>query len=164
MHVAYFNVHHQFEERWKASEIDYSIIKPPAVFSGFLDMMDMAKRGQLFTIGKGDKRTNPVYEVDLANECINSIKERNATMEIGGKTIYTRRQLNGIIQSEVCPAKKTRNVPLWLFTSFLPILKVFRRNMYDKFAFFLAVLQEDTIAPQIGEMKFEDYIRLKNRG
>lgn len=35
--------------------------------------------------------------------------------------------------------------------------------MHDKFAFFSAVIQEDTIAPQVGEMKFEDYIQLKNK-
>ena len=117
---------------------------------------------QLFNIGEGDKRTNPVYEVDLANECVDSIKDVNLTKEIGGATIYTRRQLNEIIQREVCPTKKTKDIPLWIFKYLLPILKVFKKNMYDKFAFFLAVMQEDTIAPQVGEMKFEDYIKLKN--
>jgi uncharacterized protein YbjT (DUF2867 family) len=163
LRLEYFRVHHEFEERLKASGINYSIIKPPAIFSGFLDMIDMAKKGQLITIGKGDKRTNPIYEVDLANECVDSIKDKNVTKEIGGKTIYTRRQLNEIIQNEVCSTKKTKTVPLWLFKLSLPMLKIFKRNMYDKFAFFTVVMQEDTIAPQIGQMKFEDYIRQKNK-
>ena len=163
LHLEYFRVHHEFAERLKTSGINYSIIKPPAIFSGFLDMIDMAKKGQLFNIGKGDKKTNPVYEVDLANECIDSIKDENVTKEIGGKTIYTRRQLNEIIQKEVCSTKRTKNIPLWLFKFSLPMLKVFKKNMYDKFAFFTAVMQEDTIAPQVGETKFEDYIKLKNK-
>lgn len=161
LHLEYFRVHHEFEERLKASGINYSIIKPPAIFSGFLDMIDLAKKGQLFNIGKGDKRTNPVYEVDLANECVNSIKDENVVKEIGGKTVYTRRELNEIIQKEVCPAKSTKNVPLWAFNFSLPVLKVLKRNMYDKFAFFIAVMQEDIIAPQVGQMKFEDYIKMK---
>lgn len=163
LHLAYFRVHHEFAERLKVSGINYSIIKPPAIFSSFLDMVDMAKKGYLFTIGKGDKQTNPVYEGDLANECIGAIKEENVTKEIGGETIYTRRQLNDIIQKEVCPTKSTKNIPLWLFKVTLPILRVLARNMYDKFAFFAAVLQEDTIAPQVGQMKFEEYMRLKNK-
>lgn len=163
LHLEYFRVHHEFAERLKTSGINYSIIKPPAIFSSFLDMIDLAKKGQLFNIGKGNKKTNPVYEVDLANECVSSIKNENVTKEIGGKTIYTRRQLNEIIQKEVCPAKKTKNIPLWIFKFLLPILKVFKKNMYDKFAFFTAVMQEDTIAPKVGEMKFEDYIKLKNK-
>ena len=163
LHLEYFRVHHEFSERLKASGINYSIIKPPAIFSGFVDMMEMAKKGQLFNIGKGDKKTNPIYEVDLAVECVNSIKDENVTKEIGGKTIYRRRQLNDIIQHEVCPNKKTKNVPLWLFKCSLPMLKVFKRNMCDKFAFFTAVMEEDTIAPQVGQMKFEDYVKMKNK-
>jgi uncharacterized protein YbjT (DUF2867 family) len=163
LHVEYFRTHHQFAERLKQSGIDYSIIKPPAIFSGFLDMITMAKKGQLINIGKGDKKTNPVYEGDLARECVNSIKDKNVTLEIGGKTIYTRRQLNEIIQKEVNPAKRVRNIPLWLFKLLLPILKFVKKNMYDKFAFFTAVIQQDTIAPLVGEMRFEDYIKLKNK-
>lgn len=161
LHLEYFRVHHEFEERLKASGINYSIIKPPAIFSGFLDMIDLAKKGQLFNIGKGDKRTNPVYEVDLANECVNSIKDEKMVKEIGGKTVYTRRELNEIIQKAVCPAKSTKNIPLWAFNFSLPVLKVLKRNMYDKFVFFIAVMQEDIIAPQVGQMKFEDYIKMK---
>ena len=40
-------------------------------------------------------------------------------------------------------------------------MKLFNKNMYDKFSFFTAVMQEDTIAPQVGQMKFEDYIKMK---
>jgi uncharacterized protein YbjT (DUF2867 family) len=163
LHLEYFRVHHEFEQRLKASGINYSIIKPPAIFSSFLDMISLAKKGLLFTIGKGDKQTNPVYEVDLANVCVSSIEEDNVVKEIGGKTIYTRRQLNEIIQQEVWPGKKTKSVPLWLFKISLPMLKVFKKNMYDKFAFFTAVMQADTIAPQVGQMSFEDYIKMKNK-
>lgn len=128
LHLEYFRVHHEFAERLKISGINYSIIKPPAIFCGFLDMIDLAKRGQLFTIGKGDKKTNPVYEVDLANECVDSIKNENVTKEIGGKTIYTRRQLNEIIQKEVCPKKKTKKIPLWVFRFSVLFLKVFKKK------------------------------------
>jgi uncharacterized protein YbjT (DUF2867 family) len=163
IHLEYFRVHHEFSQRLKSSGLNYSIIKPPALFSGYLDMIGMAKKGQLFNIGKGDKKTNPISEVDLAIECINSIKDDNVTKEIGGKTIYTRRQLNEIIQKEVCPTRNTKNIPLWLFKFSLPLLKLFNKNMYDKFAFFFAVMQEDTIAPQVGETNFENYIKLKNK-
>jgi len=163
LHLEYFRVHHEFSEKLTKSGVNYSIIKPPAIFSGFLDMIEMAKKGRLFNIGKGDKRTNPIYEADLAKACIASIKDDNVIQEIGGRTIYTRRQLNEIIQMEINPTKRTKSVPLWFFKFLLPLLKVFNKNMYDKFAFFSAVMQQDTIAPQVGEMKFEDYIKLKNK-
>jgi uncharacterized protein YbjT (DUF2867 family) len=161
LHLEYFRVHHEFSQRLIASGINYTIIKPPAIFSGFIDMIDMAKKGMLFNIGSGDKKTNPIYELDLAIECVKSISEDNIIKEIGGKSIYTRKQLYDIIQKEVCPSKSVKHVPLWLYKLSLPLIKYTNKNLYDKLAFFAAVIQEDTIAPQIGPMKFEDYVKLK---
>jgi uncharacterized protein YbjT (DUF2867 family) len=157
-HLEYFYVHHQFSERLKLSGIDYSIIKPPALFSGFLDMIDMAKKGRLVNIGKGDKKTNPIYEGDVAKICIESIDQQNITIECGGKQIYTRKQINELIQKVADPSKKLINFPLWLFKLVLPLVKIFAKNLFAKFSFFTAVLEEDTIAPQFGEMGFEEYL------
>lgn len=161
LQLEYFNVHHEFSELLKSSGIDYSIIKPPAIFCAFIDMIEMSKKGQLVNIGKGDKKTNPIYEGDLAKIVIDSISQRNSTVEAGGKNIYTRKQLNQIIQNTVDKNKKVRTVPIGLLKTTLPLIKLFNKNTYDKFAFFVEVMQHDTIAPQLGEMTFEKYIELK---
>lgn len=164
LHLEYFKVHHDFAELLKKSGLDYSIIKPPAIFSAFIDIIEMAKKGQLVHIGKGDKKTNPIYEGDLAKVVVNSVNQLNCTIEAGGKTIYTRKQLNEIVQNEIKSGKKIRTVPIRLFKMTLPLIKIFSRNTYDKFAFFIEVMQNDTIAPQIGEMTFENYVKLKVKG
>ncbi len=160
-HLEYFKVHHDFSKLLKESGLDYSIIKPPALFSAFLDMMEMAKKGRLITLGKGDKKTNPIFEGDLAKITVDSIQKHNCMVEAGGETIYTRRQLNELVQAEVAPQKRMHTVPLGLFKIALPMLKWFDKNAYHKFAFFAEVMQHDTIAPQLGQMKFEDYIKRK---
>ena len=162
LHLEYFRVHHQFAEKLKSSGINYSIIKPPAIYSAFIDMIEMAQKGQLMIIGDGDKKTNPIYEGDLAKVCVDSIKTNNITIEAGGKDIYTRKQLNEIIQNTVNPNKTIRNVPAGLFNFLLPLLKIFNKNTYDKFAFFSEVMQHDTIAPPMGEMNLGEYIKMKS--
>lgn len=124
-------------------------------------MIEMAKKGQLLNIGLGDKKTNPIYEGDLAKIAVESINEPNSTIEAGGKTIYTRRQLNEIVQQTISPSKSIKNVPLGVFKCLLPILKLFNKNTFDKFAFFIEVMQHDTIAPQLGVMTFEEYVRMR---
>ena len=161
LHLEYFKVHHDFTELLKKSGLDYSIIKPPAIFSAFIDMIEMAKKGQLVNIGKGDKKTNPIYEGDLAKIVVDSINQANSTIEAGGKTIYTRKQLNEIVQYEIDKSKTIRTVPMGLFKMTLPLIKIFNKNTYDKFAFFIEVMQKDTIAPQIGALTFEKYVKLK---
>lgn len=164
LHLEYFKVYHNFSELLKKSGLDYSIIKPPAIFSAFIDMIDMAKKGQLVNIGKGDKKTNPIYEGDLAEITVDAINKQNNIIEAGGKNIYTRKQLNEIVQSEIDGQKKIRTVPIGLFKMFLPIIKLFSKNTYDKFAFFIEVMQHDTIAPQVGTKTFEDYVKQKVNG
>jgi uncharacterized protein YbjT (DUF2867 family) len=160
--LAYFKAHHDFSEKLRLSGINFSIIKPVAIFSAFIDMIEMAEKGQLINIGRGDKTTNPIYEGDLAKICVDSIKKNNVIMEAGGKNSYTRRQLNEIIQKQVNPGKTVKNIPITLFKLLLPCLKIFNKNSYDKFAFFAAVMQHHTVAaPQLGKMSFEDYVKEK---
>ena len=161
LQLAYFRVHHEFSELLIKSGIDYSIIKPPAIFSAFIDMIEMAKKGLLVQIGKGDKKTNPIYEGDLAKITVDAINKQNSVIDAGGKTIYTRRQLNEIIQHEVNGQKKIWTVPVGFVNATLPLIKLFNKNAFDKLGFFTEVMQHDTIAPQIGPMAFEDYIKLK---
>lgn len=161
LHLEYFKVHHDFSVLLQHSGIDYTIVKPPALFSAFIDMFQMAKRGMLISIGKGDKRTNPIFEGDLAKIIVDSMHEPNRIIEAGGKTIYTRKQLLEIIQYAVDRKKKIRTVPIGLFQMVLPLVKLLDKNTYDKFAFFIAVMQHDTVAPPIGEMTFETYVNLK---
>lgn len=164
LHLEYFKVHHDFSELLKKSGIDYSIVKPPAIFSAFIDMIEMAKKGQLVNIGQGDKKTNPIYEGDLAKITVDAINKQNSISAVGGKTIYTRKHLNEIVQNEINNHIKLKTIPLGLFKISLPIIKLFSKNTFDKFAFFIEVMQHDTIAPQLGTMTFEDYVKLKKNG
>lgn len=161
LHLEYFKVHQEFSEKLISSGLDYSIIKPPAIFSAFIDMIKMAKKGQLVNIGLGDKKTNPIYEGDLAKICISSFSEQKSIIEAGGKSIYTRKQLNEIVQNAINPSKSIKNIPLVIFKWLLPIIKIFDKNTFDKFAFFIEVIQHDTIAPLLGSMTFEEYIRMR---
>lgn len=161
LHLEYFKAHHDFAELLKKSGLDYSIIKPPAIFSAFIDIIELAKKGQLVHIGNGDKKTNPIYEGDLARIVVDSINQSNKTIEAGGKTIYTRKRLNEIVQFEIDRSLKIRTVPIGLLKMTLPVIKIFNKNTYDKFAFFIEVMQRDTIAPQLGELTFEKYVKLK---
>lgn len=162
--LEYFSVHHRFAESLKASGIDYAIIKPPALFSAFIDLADMAKKGLLFTMGTGDKKTNPIYEGDLAAICVQAIHQPAATIEAGGREVLTRHLINTIIQHAVNPNKKVRKLPLGLVQAGLPLLKLISPNLYDKMAFFTEVMQHDTIAPAVGETRLADYMAALQKG
>ncbi len=106
--LEYFRVHHEFSNLLIASSLNYSIIKPPAVFSAFKDLFPFAKKGQLVTLGYGDKTTNPIYEGDVATIVVDAINDFNTVIEAGGPEIHSRHEINVIIQKEIAPDKKVR--------------------------------------------------------
>lgn len=156
-HLTYFRVHDDFCNALKISGLGYAIIQPPAIMSSFLDLAKMARGGWLMTIGSGEYRTNPISEADLAKVCADTIGQPNTVIAAGGQRIYTRHEINGIIQKLTAPKKKVRRVPLWFMRSALPFWKILNRNMYDKLAFFAEVMEHDLLAPQVGEISLEDY-------
>ena len=54
----------------------------PARQPGRIFQWDLAKKGRLVTMGKGDKLTNPIYEGDLAKVCVEAIHQTNAVIEV----------------------------------------------------------------------------------
>lgn len=159
--LTYFRTHHEFSERLIQSGIDYSIVKPPALFSAFLDLMQMAQKGRLVTLGRGDKQTNPIYEGDLAKICIASIQQPFAVIEAGGPEVLSRRQINDTIQRIVNSEKKVRTIPMVIPKAMLPLLKLVSKNLYDKAAFFIDVTEHNVIAPKRGQLRLDEYVQMK---
>jgi uncharacterized protein YbjT (DUF2867 family) len=159
--LTYFKVHEDFSQKLQSSGIDFSIIKPPAIFSAFLEFEAMAKKGFVMSIGSGNAKTNPISETDLAQVCVDSISQINAVIEAGGQTIYSRKGMLEIIQNAVDPTKTVKTLPIWFVKMGLPYLKFIDKNTFDKFAFFVAVLEKDTLAPKLGKLTFEEYWKTK---
>jgi uncharacterized protein YbjT (DUF2867 family) len=161
--LEYFKVHHELSEKLKQSGLDYSIIKPPSIFSAYLDVIDMAQKGRLVNLGKGDKRTNPIYEGDLAVVCVDSIKEPNSEIEAGGREVLTRKQINEIIQQHINPSKKIPTIPTWIIRAMLPVIRITDKNLFEKFDFFVEVMQHDMIAPPVGQLTLKEYLTMKSQ-
>ncbi len=158
-HLEYFRVHEAFSNELKQSGIDYTIIKPTSLFSAYLDMIPLAKKGALFTIGKGVCKTNPIAERDVAKAAVDSLEQPNAVIEAGGPGVYTRRELAEILQQAVEPGRKVKRMPVALLRGLLPLIRIVDRNLFDKLDFFLEVMEADTVAPVSGTTRFEDFVR-----
>lgn len=156
--LRYFEVHHRLSQDLMASGLDYSIIKPPALFSVFADLIDLARKGILVTPGDGAHLTNPIYDGDLAGIIVGSIEQPNSVIEAGGVQVYSRKQINDLIQQHIDPNRRVRHVPMGLAKGSLPLMKWVDRNLYDKAAFLLAVVQHDVVAPKLGPTTLETYL------
>jgi uncharacterized protein YbjT (DUF2867 family) len=156
--LEYFRVHADFSRALSASGLDYCICKPPALFSAYAELLDLARQGRLTGIGNGKARTNPIDEGDFARVVVDQIEGSAMEVAAGGKKIYTRREVLEAIQSASGRRAKIRQVPAGVLNFFLPVLRIMDRNLHDKLAFFTAVMEADLLAPAVGERTFESYL------
>jgi uncharacterized protein YbjT (DUF2867 family) len=162
-HLSYFKTHHAAAEYVKASRMNYTIIKPVAFFSVFAELLEMAEKNRLVNIGKGDKRTNPISEHDVAMLCVDQLHQLPAEIEAGGPELFSRIGIMETIQRVANPHGRCRSVPSGLVKATLPVIRLIDRNRYDLFSFFLEVMEKDTIAPSVGKERFEPYLIEKKR-
>ena len=126
-------------------------------------MVMMARKGEIGSLGTGDKKTNPIYEGDLAKVAVQSVGQPSSVQPIGGRRIYTHLDLVQLACKAAGYSGSIRSVPFGLVNLMLPLLKLLSRNLYDKVAFLVTILAEDCIAPQIGDLALEEYFGLSSR-
>ncbi|ALI98739.1 hypothetical protein DC20_06885 [Rufibacter tibetensis] len=156
--VAYFKAHEDFTKALRKSGIPSSIIKPPALFSAFLNLLPLARKGHLASIGPGDAITNPIHEHEVAEACVQALTLPVATIELGGPVAYSRLQLVELVGKAAGKTNPIPKVPYWVVDTFLPMVRLVNRSLYEKAAFFVEVTKRDCVAPFRGKLTLEDYL------
>jgi uncharacterized protein YbjT (DUF2867 family) len=149
-------VHRNVEKELFDSGMSYTIIRPVGMFTGLLDYIRMAKNGLIVTSGKGENKTNPIHEEDLAVLCADNIEEGEEIIEAGGPEIFTRNQIAELAREAVGDAVHI-HIPEVIVEGSLPLVKMYNESFFDKLAFFNNVLTHDVVAPQYGSRKLKDY-------
>ncbi|MFC6996851.1 SDR family oxidoreductase [Rufibacter roseus] len=158
LNVAYFKAHEDFAQALQQSDIPATIVKPPALFSAFLNLLPMARKGKLASVGPGDCLTNPIHEHEVAEACVASLTQPETIIELGGPVSYSRLELVKLVGKSVKRWGKVKIIPYWVAASVLPLVWLVNRSLYEKASFFVNVTQSDCVAPVKGKLRLEDYL------
>ncbi|WP_345166108.1 NAD(P)H-binding protein [Nibribacter koreensis] len=156
--VAYFKAHEDFARDLQHSGIPNAIIKPPALFSAVLELVPMARKGQLASVGPGDHITNPIHEHEVAEACVHALTSPDTVVELGGPVTYSRMDLIRMVGKKVGHYRKIPQVPYWVANTFLPMIKLVSKSLFEKAAFLVAVTKTDCVAPVKGQRRLEEYL------
>ncbi len=83
----------KFEEKFKESGLDYSIIYPNGFFSDMIEYKQMAKKGRAYVFGSGENQINPIHGEDLAKICVTAAAGDEKEINIGGPDILTHNEI-----------------------------------------------------------------------
>ena len=97
-----------FVERLKSAGIDYCVIRPNGFFSDLSAFFDMAKNGRAYLLGNGEKKLNPIHGADLAEICVDAIKNPQETLRWAALKYFRKTTLPGWLSRFWARRQKSR--------------------------------------------------------
>ena len=157
--LGYVEAHEEFVEALSASGIDYAVVRPTGFFYVFDEVFKMAARGRAFVVGRGDARTNPIHEADVARACVEAFEGDARELVAGGPDVYTRREIALLAFEALGKRPKLTSLPPSLMRALIKPLAYFDRRLYDFLEFGAAVSVTDVVAPPYGSRNLKEHFR-----
>lgn len=151
----------QFEEKLKASGLNYAIVRPTGYFYDIAHVfMPMIEKGKVTLLGRNNYPVNVIDTPDLASfVSIKAHEEGNSFDEIGGKETYTYEEIAKLFFAAANKKVKISRAPVFLFD--LIIKKAKKKNdgseaiiRFSKWT--LTHAMEGSV--KYGENSFKEYI------
>ncbi len=159
MHTKYVRAHEQFVLALKDSGLEYSVIRPTGFFYFYGEILKLAQRGVGFTIAKGEAKTNPIHEAELAGICAEAIGSADSEIAVGGEEVFSRREIAELAFEVLGRPPVIRQISPRLFKAMISPVHVLNPRVYALLEFGLAVSQGDCVAPRVGKLRLGDYFR-----
>jgi uncharacterized protein YbjT (DUF2867 family) len=157
LHLDIVKAHEDFVDELKASGIDYAVLRPTGYFSDMGEFLEMAKKGRVYLIGRGNNRGNPIHGADLAVACVDAVEGEETEIDVGGPEVLTYRAIAELaFQSLGKPARITV-VPVLVMGLVVGLTKIFDKHQGELLAFFTTAMTSDVVAPAVGVRRLKDH-------
>jgi uncharacterized protein YbjT (DUF2867 family) len=158
-HVEYARAHEAFARALAGSGLAHTVVRPTGFFWIFGEVLGMARAGRGVVIGRGDARTNPIHEAELAEACVDAAADARAEVEVGGPEVLTREEIVRLAFAAAGRAPKITHVSPRVFGGIAAVTRPFHRRLADLLEFGAAVSVVDVVAPPYGTRRLGEYFR-----
>ena len=155
--LEYTAAHERFVDRLATSGIPYAVVRPTGCFWVMLEVLRMAARGLGVVIGRGEARTNPVHEADVAEVTAAAIDGADREVGVGGPEVFTRRQIVELAFEVLQRTPRIVSVSPKVFSAMTALAKPFNRRVHAFLRFGAAVSTREVVAPAVGRRDLPSY-------
>jgi uncharacterized protein YbjT (DUF2867 family) len=138
---------------------DGVVVRATGFFSAFGMLLGLARRGVLPDVGRGDTRTNPIAEHDLAAivaEC--AFGDGPREISAGGPQVLSRREIFELVAATAGRRVRIVRLPTWLAAAGGACLSLVHPRLGQLTQFAVGLARNDVIAPALGVMRLADYL------
>lgn len=157
-HLKIFQAKEGFVDKLKASDLNYTIMRPNGFFSDMSDFLNMAKRGKVYLFGDGKHKLNPIHGADLAKVCVDAIDDTEQEISVGGPDVLAHNELARLALKAWGKPIRIIHLPDWIRRFAIWTVRTFTsQKTYGPIEFFLTAMASDNIAPQYGTHQLKDF-------
>lgn len=162
MQLAITQAHEKVVDALKTSGMDYRIVRPCGYFSDMGALYDMAKKGRVYLVGRGENQMNPIHGRDLANVCVDTAEGDKVEVEAGGPDIMTQRQAAELAFDVVGNPVKMTVIPMWLARNLVRGVGLLSTQYGDLADFIVTAGEVDGVGPKRGTTTLRSYFETMN--
>lgn len=156
-HLEITKAHEKVVEELQDSGMKYTIIRPSGYYSDMGAILNMAEKGRVYLLGKGENRLNPIFGGDLAEVCVQAADEDETEIEAGGPEILTQKEMAELAFEVLGKKPKISIFPLWLGRILVKLLRLLSKQYGDLADFFVTAAEIESVGPQKGELTLREY-------
>ena len=157
--TAYIRAHEEFVSALRLSGLNYSVIRPTGIFAAFSDFVSLARKGLTTVIGDGRARTNPVHQADVAGRLLEHLDFGPDELSVGGPETFTRLEIAELAFAVLGKRPRVFRIPALAFRLGAKVVGLKNPRLGELLEFVAAVSVTDCVAPSIGQLRLEDYLR-----
>lgn len=156
-HLEIVRAHEKVVAALEDSGLAHCIVRPSGYFSDMGVLLDMARKGRSFLVGRGENRFNPIHGADLAEVCVDAMESDEREIGAGGPDTLTQRQAAELAFEVLGRAPKIVVLPLWLMRGGARLIGLLNRQFGDLFEFIVTAGEIDGVAPSVGKTTLRSY-------
>lgn len=152
---------HQFEEKLKESGLDYAIVRPTGYFYDIAHVfMPMIEKGKVSLLGHKDHPVNVIDTPDLAAFTVEKLTDKeNGTYSVGGKEIYTYKEIATMFFEAAGKKVKISRAPVFLFSLLIKAASKKNDGSEALIRFSKWTLTHDMVGEvKYGDASFKEYV------
>lgn len=159
-HLALVGAKEAFADALHASPLASTVIRPNGYFSDLMTFLDMARRGRVWLVGRGDLRLNPISGADLARVCCDACENGSDEIDCGGPEVLSQRDIGQLAFDTLGRRPRFGHIPPGLLRVLVRILRRLTPvTVYGPIEFFVGAAGQSMIAPRFGRDRLADAFR-----
>jgi uncharacterized protein YbjT (DUF2867 family) len=156
-HLAITEAHERVVRELADSGLRYAVVRPCGYFSDMGVLLDMAKKGRVFLVGKGNNRMSPIHGADLARVCVDAIEGGAMEIEAGGPDVMTQREAAQLALEVAGKPEKISVIPMWFARGLAGFIGLLSKQFGDLADFIVTAGEIDGVGPPLGERTLRSY-------